>query len=130
MKRILYDSVNDSKGFVELVDSMGDDLRIVNAARVSFAGESENFTGRDEKLLKYLAEHNHATPFEHVTATFHCNVPLYAAVHHLRHRTFSYNMISRRYTDFQIEFYEPSQYRKHQKSNRQASTDELYDLFT
>jgi thymidylate synthase (FAD) len=124
----IYKEVGDEKGFVELIDSMGNDLRVVNAARVSFANESTEFGDKDKKLLKYLAKHHHSSPFEHITATFHIQAPLYAAVQHLRHRTFSYNMISRRYTDFDIQFYTPNQYRKQHKSNRQASEDELVDF--
>ena len=118
MRVDLYD---DEIGFVELVDHMGTDLTIVNSARVSFAKHKESLDAKDEKLINYLVKHKHTSTFEHNLATFRMKVPLFVRSQHHRHRTWAYNEISRRYTDFNIEFYEPKSFRKQSKSNRQAS---------
>ena len=118
MRVDLYD---DGIGFVELVDQMGTDLTIVNSARVSFAKHKESLDAKDEKLINYLVKHKHTSTFEHNLATFRMKVPLFVRSQHHRHRTWAYNEISRRYTDFNIEFYEPKSFRKQSKSNRQAS---------
>ena len=118
MKIDLY---NDGIGFVELVASMGTDLTIVNSARVSFGKHKEELDGKDKKLIHYLVKHKHTSTFEHNLVTFRMKVPLYVRSQHHRHRTWSYNEISRRYTDFNLEFYEPELFRTQHKSNRQAS---------
>ncbi len=107
---------------VTYVDHFGSDLTVVNAARVSFGGSSESLNLRDEKLIGYLADHEHMSPFEHTGATFHVECPIYIAAQIMRHRTFSYNQISRRYTSENPEFYLPVP-REQAKSNRQASGD-------
>lgn len=108
---------------VSYVSHMGDDLTIVNAARVSFNKSSDKLDDKDKKLIKYLAEHNHMSPFEHCTITVIITVPLYIRSQIHRHRTFAYNEISRRYTSEDLEFYLPSvdDIRQQSKSNRQAS---------
>jgi thymidylate synthase (FAD) len=106
---------------------MGDDLTIVNSARVSFGKHKEALDEKDEKLIKYLIKHKHTSTFEHNVVTFRFKVPLFIRSQHHRHRTWSYNEISRRYTDFNLEFYEPKQFRKQSKSNRQASVDEWFN---
>ena len=111
----------DEIGSVEYVQHMGTDLTIVNSARVSFGKEKSVIDEKDEKLIKYLAEHKHTSTFEHNVITFRFKVPLFVRSQHHRHRTWSYNEISRRYTDVNIEFYEPKQFRTQHKSNRQAS---------
>lgn len=102
------------------------DLMPCSAARVSFGNEDK--TGKDIekdiKLMRYLAEHQHMSPFEHQSATFLVEVPLFIRSQIMRHRTFSYNEISRRYTDENLEFWVPDSFRKQSASNRQASTDE------
>jgi thymidylate synthase (FAD) len=123
-KIAIYD---DGIGFVELVDHMGDDLTIVNSARVSFGKHKSKLDEKDKKLIKYLIEHKHTSTFEHNVVTFRFKVPLFIRSQHHRHRTWSYNEISRRYTDFNLEFYEPKQFRKQSKSNRQASVEEMFD---
>jgi len=121
----LYD---DKKGFVELVDAVGDDLTVVNSARVSFGKHKAKLDNKDKKLIKYLIKHKHTSTLEHCFVTFRIKVPLFVRSQHHRHRTWSYNEISRRYTDFDIQFYEPEAFRTQHKSNRQASnTDELID---
>ena len=123
MKRI--DIYNDGIGAVELIDHMGSDLTIVNSARVSFGKEKEELDDKDEKLIKYLVKHRHTSTFEHNVATFRFVVPLFIRSQHHRHRTWSYNEISRRYTAIDMRFYEPKEFRTQHKSNRQASNDEL-----
>jgi thymidylate synthase (FAD) len=105
------------------VDSMGNDLTPVNAARISFNSASESMTDRDQKLIKYLADHQHMTPFEHQTLTVIVECPLYIRSQIHRHRTFAYNEISRRYTSDDMEFYFPQEddIRKQAKSNKQGS---------
>ena len=118
----------DGIGRVDLVEWMGNDLTIVNSARVSFGKHKEELDAKDKRLINYLVKHRHTSTFEHNVATFRFVVPLYVRSQHHRHRTWSYNEISRRYTDVNIQFYEPSEFRTQHKSNRQASNaDELID---
>jgi thymidylate synthase (FAD) len=116
---------DDALGAVESVDHMGSDLTVVNAARVSFAVQKEELDYKDKKLIKYLLEHNHTSPFEHCSLTMRFTVPLFIRSQHHRHRTWAYNEVSRRYTDEDIRFYQPRNYRTQHKSNRQASNQEL-----
>jgi len=120
----LYD---DGIGKVEYVDHMGTDLTIVNSARVSFGVEKDELDERDVKLIKYLIKHRHTSTLEHNVLTFRFKVPLFIRSQHHRHRTWSYNEISRRYTDVNLEFYQPTGFRTQHKSNRQASYDERID---
>ncbi len=115
--------LGDGYSLVELVDYMGSDASVVRAARVSFAGD---FTDRpfeeDEKLIRYLAEHNHGTPFEHTSATFHVSLPIFVVRQWHRHRIgVSYNEVSRRYTSEEIAVYKPHEWRMQAEKNRQAS---------
>ena len=114
---------NDGIGSVEYVQHMGDDLTIVNAARVSFGKQKEVIDERDRKLIKYLIKHKHTSTLEHNVITFRFTVPLFVRGQHHRHRTWSYNEISRRYTDKDLKFYEPKEFRTQHKSNRQASNE-------
>ena len=123
MRMPLY---KDGKGFVELVDAVGSDLSVVNSARVSFGKHKTELDEKDKKLIKYLIKHKHTSTLEHCFVTFRVKVPLFVRSQHHRHRTWSYNEISRRYTDFDIQFYEPKAFRTQHESNRQASNaDEL-----
>ena len=118
----------DGIGRVDYVNHMGDDLTVVNSARVSFGVEKENLDGRDKKLINYLIKHKHTSTLEHNLITFRFSVPMFVRSQHHRHRTWSYNEISRRYTDVNINFYEPKEFRTQHKSNRQASNaEELID---
>jgi len=119
------DLYGDEIGFVQLVDHLGNDLSVVNSARVSFGKHKEEIEEQDKKLISYLIEHRHTSTLEHCAVTFRFKVPLFISKQHMRHRTWSYNEISRRYTDFNIEFYEPNKFRTQHVSNRQASNDEL-----
>src|SRR5678815_1755750 len=97
------------RGWVRLVDHMGSDLSIVRAARVSYdaawrTGEDEK---SDEKLLRYLWNHAHTSPFEAVTFTFEVKAPIFVFRQWHRHRTQSYNEMSARYTELPEEFYVP-----------------------
>ena len=126
MKRIeLYD---DQIGAVEYVEHMGSDLTVVNSARVSFGKHKGDLDEKDRKLIRYLIKHKHTSTLEHNVITFRFTVPLFVRSQHHRHRTWSYNEISRRYTDVDLRFYEPTSFRTQHKSNRQASNvDEKID---
>lgn len=119
----LYD---DNIGRVQLVQHWGDDETVVRSARVSFGKDSSigPMSDRDKKLIKYLIKHKHTSTLEHCGITFKFVVPLFVRSQHHRHRTWSYNEISRRYTDVNIQFYEPSLFRTQHKSNRQASNQD------
>ena len=119
MRRIeLY---GDGIGAVEYVSHMGDDLTVVNSARVSFGKHRSELDDKDRKLINYLIRHRHTSTLEHNLVTFRFCVPLFVRSQHHRHRTWSYNEISRRYTDVDLRFYEPEAFRTQHKSNRQAS---------
>lgn len=116
------------KGWIELVDMMphpdtgvSGDLAIVNAARVSFLGESKG-TEADKKLLFYLLRNKHTSPFEMVEFKFRVCAPLVTWWQWVRHRTWNFNAQSGRYTEFEEgDFYIPQEWRKQSKSNKQAS---------
>ena len=114
----IYD---DGIGSVDYVSHMGSDLTVVNSARVSFGVEKEELNEKDRKLITYLIRHRHTSTLEHCLITFRFCVPLFVRSQHHRHRTWSYNEISRRYTDVGMRFYEPTMFRTQHKSNRQAS---------
>ena len=103
---------------------MGTDLTIVNSARVSFGNTKTELNDKDRRLIKFLVKHKHTSTFEHNVATFKFVVPLFVRSQHHRHRTWSYNEISRRYTEKNMAFYLPSEFRTQHRSNRQASNPE------
>ena len=109
---------------VDYVNHYGDDLSVVNAARVSFDKHSDSLTPKDEKLIGYLAKHGHTSCFEHMGATLKLKVPIFIARQIQRHRTFSYNEISRRYVDSPPEFFWPDKWRKRADNVKQGSSDE------
>ena len=123
------DIYSDGIGCVEYIEHMGDDLTIVNSARVSFGKRKDAIDDKDRRLIEYLVKHKHTSTFEHNVVTFRFVVPLFVRSQHHRHRTWSYNEISRRYTDVDIRFYEPERFRKQSESNRQASTNETFTPF-
>jgi thymidylate synthase (FAD) len=124
------DLYGDGIGKVDYVSHMGSDLTVVNSARVSFGVEKEKLDAKDKRLINYLIRHKHTSTLEHCLITFRFTVPLYVRSQHHRHRTWSYNEISRRYTDVNIKFYEPNSFRTQHKSNRQASNaEELINPF-
>jgi thymidylate synthase (FAD) len=133
----------------ELIDVMGDDIRVVNAARVSFDKESDwdivndfidhptkpdqyelvidkELLEKDQKLLNYLAKHNHWTPFSHVMITMRETVPIFVARQRFKHVVgFTYNEVSRRYVDDAPKFFKPDGWRKAAENKKQGSSDEL-----
>ena len=108
----------DDIGCVELIDHMGTDKSAVNAARVSFLRDTkdQSLTARDKKLINYLVSHNHTSPFEHMTVTYRVTVPLFVRSQVMRHRTFSYNEVSRRYTSENIQTWKPIEFRGQSKT--------------
>lgn len=108
------------KGFVRLVDFMGGDQSVVEAARVSYASGSKGEIA-DKKLIHYLLKHDHMTPFEQSVFKFHVSCPIFVMRQWIRHRMASYNEISGRYTEVKDEFYIPGVWRAQDVKNRQGS---------
>lgn len=117
------------KGFVRLVDYLGGDARIVQAARVSY-GAGTKTVREDRGLIHYLMRNEHTSPFEQVILTFHCKMPIFVARQWVRHRTARLNEISGRYSVMQDEFYlpEPEQVRLQSQVNKQGRAEETVDL--
>ena len=109
------------QGWIGLVDRLGTETSIVNAARVSFGKIRTEMDDRDAALVRYLIKNHPTSPLEHVVFTFLVHCPLFIRSQWHRHRTWSYNEISRRYTDVDIEFYTPPELREQAESDRQAS---------
>jgi thymidylate synthase (FAD) len=114
-------------GHVRLVDHMGDDMSIVRSARVSYNAEARN-DGSDEKLIGYLMRNRHTSPFEAVTFTFDVKAPIFIFRQWHRHRTWSFNEVSARYTELPEEFYVPEveQITTQHSSNKQMRTTEQH----
>jgi thymidylate synthase (FAD) len=113
----------------EYIDHMGDDLRVVNAARVSFDKESLEFKDNDARLIQYLSSHNHWTPFAHCQVTIRETIPIFLARQRFKHTVgFVYNEVSRRYVDSEPEFYTPEIWRKAAKNKKQGSSDEVVNI--
>lgn len=112
-------------GFVRLIDYMGSDESIVQAARVSY-GRGTRPVHQDRGLIRYLMRHQHTTPFEMVEFKFHCKLPIFVARQWIRHRTASVNEYSLRYSEAQNEFYipDPDVIRKQSETNRQGRSTE------
>jgi len=120
--------VNVSDGFVELVDHMGDDLSIVNAARVSYAGASDEWTDRDENLLRYLWDHNHSSPFRHGNIKFRIKAPIFILRQWMKHQVgCAWNEQSARYTKIEESFFYPDHFRLQDSKNKQGSSGRLDD---
>jgi thymidylate synthase (FAD) len=123
------------KGFVRLVDFMGTDSSIVQAARVSY-GEGTSKKSRDRELIRYLMRHRHTSPFEHVEFKFHIKAPILVFRQLIRHRTASLNEISGRYSKLKDECYIPelsrlqtqSETNKQGSSNIELSEEEKYPI--
>ncbi|MGA2083580.1 MAG: FAD-dependent thymidylate synthase [Holophaga sp.] len=115
------------RGFVRLIDHMGSDLSVVNAARVSFGKRKETFDEADGKLVEYLARHDHTSPFRHTALTFHVKAPIFVFRQWMKHRIASeFNEISGRYVEFpEDEFYVPGSFRRQAKVNKQGSEGEV-----
>lgn len=117
-------------GFVRLVDHMGDDLSIVRAARVSYdadwrTGEED---GKDAKLINYLLKNRHTSPFESVVFTFEVKAPIFIFRQWHRHRTWSFNEISARYTELDEGYYVPAieNITTQSESNKQMRTSNIH----
>ena len=109
---------------VSLIDHMGTDLTVVNAARVSFGKKKTEFTDGDAKLIKYLADHNHWSPFGHCSVQFHIKAPVFVARQLVKHQIgLTWNEISRRYVDFPPEFYDVDVWRGRPVDKKQGSSD-------
>ena len=109
---------------IELLETFGNDLTIVNAARVSFNKESTEMTNRDEKLIKYLAEHNHNSPFFHPQLRFRIKMPIFVAREWFRHTIgFARNEVSRRYVDTPPELWFPTEFRERDPNLKQGSKE-------
>lgn len=110
---------------VELLEVFGNDLTVVNAARVSFAKESSELSMGDEKLIHYLAKHNHTSPFFHPQIRFRLKMPIFIAREWYRHQIgFARNEVSRRYVDSDPEFWLPDELRQRDPNKKQGSKDE------
>ena len=125
---------------VKFIDKMGSDLSVVNAARVSFSKTSEwesitpagpiegLLSKQDEKLINYLAKHNHWSPFGHASMQFHIKAPIFVARQLVKHQVgLVWNEVSRRYVDDEPEFYIPSEWRLKADDKKQGSSDETID---
>lgn len=107
---------------VELIDSMGSDLSVVNAARVSMNKVSSELNEKDKKLIDYLADHNHWSPFAHSFASFRIKAPVFVARQLVKHQVgFAWNEVSRRYVDFEPEFFVPDFWRERADNVKQGS---------
>lgn len=117
------------KGFVRLMDHMGSDLAVVNAARVSFGKRKEALDEGDEKLIRYLSTHEHTSPFRHTALTFHVKAPIFVFRQWMKHRIASeFNEISGRYVEFaEDEFFVPEIFRRQATVNKQGSEGTIPD---
>ena len=111
---------------MELLEVFGNDLTVVNAARVSFHKIATEMEVKDEKLISYLAKHNHNSPFFHPQARFRLKMPIFVAREWFRHTVgFSRNEVSRRYVDDEPECWVPTELRARDTNKKQGSKDEL-----
>ena len=112
---------------VTLIDSMGSDISAVNAARVSFAKEVGHFSDKDEGLIKYLATHDHWTPFSQITYQVRIKAPIFIARQWFKHMIgITRNEVSRRYVSDTPEFWSPNEWRLAAENKKQGSSDEIY----
>lgn len=110
---------------IELLGVFGDDLMVVNAARVSFNKTSTELTAGDKKLITYLATHNHVTPFFHPQIQFRFKMPIFLAREWFRHQIgFARNEVSRRYVDERPDMFEPQYLRKRDSNKKQGSKED------
>ena len=116
---------------VTLIDNMGSDLTVVNAARVSFNKKSEwdednTLTVSDSNLISYLARNKHMSPFGHCFASFHVKAPIFVARQLVKHKFLRWNEVSRRYVDYEPELYEPNDWRGRSVDKKQGSEGNVY----
>ena len=124
------------KGFIEVVDSLGNDLTVVNSARVSFGKRKEKWDKSEERLVRYLAKHKHYSPFRHLQVQFHIKAPEFVMRQWYKHvvgiettsnssaKDHAWNEISGRYVEVE-DYYRPSVYRQQSEDNKQASEGEI-----
>lgn len=136
----MHDPLKDGISSVELIDSMGSDLTVVNAARVSMHKESEWGYGTDDpvevclkesdaKLIHYLATHGHWTPFSHPQISLRIKMPIFIARQWFKHQVgFTRNEVSRRYVDEKPELFAPTEWRGRAPNVKQGSSDSLVDI--
>ena len=111
---------------VELLEYFGNDLMVINSARVSYGKSKEVFDANDEKLIKYLVEHKHIAPFRHPQIQFRVTCPIYVERQLFKHQVgISVNSISGRYVDFSDSYTEIEQFRKQSISSKQGSAEDL-----
>ena len=106
---------------VELIDSMGTDLTVVNAARVSFAKTSTELESKDKRLINYLADHNHISPFGHCFASFRVTAPIFVSRQLVKHKFLRINEESRRYISDDPTFFTPEEWRQKSEDKKQGS---------
>ena len=107
---------------VQLTDKMGSDLTVVNAARVSYAKNKEQFEDKDEKLIAFLAKHNHWSPFAHASLQFRIKAPVFVARQLVKHQIgLTWNEVSRRYVDYPPELHTPKEWRGRPVDSKQGS---------
>ena len=116
---------------VTLIDNMGSDLTVVNAARVSFNKKSDwdednTLTVSDSNLISYLAMHKHMSPFGHCFASFHVKAPIFVARQLVKHKFLRWNEVSRMYVDYEPELYEPNDWRGRSVDKKQGSEGNVY----
>jgi thymidylate synthase (FAD) len=114
-------------GFVDLVDMMGDDLRVCQSARVSTGDFASKGPEKDQKLINYLMKNKHETPFEKIVFEFHVKCPIFVMRQWIRHRIGSFNETSGRYKEFVWETFYPEEWRKQDPKNRQMSSKERFN---
>ena len=125
--------------FCEFIDKMGNDKTVVDAARVSFSKRTQwernipaqgifELSAGDKKLIKYLAEHDHWSPFGHASLSFHIGAPVFVARQLVKHQVgLTWNEVSRRYVDNEPEFYKPEKWRGRPIDKKQGSSDEMIE---
>ena len=124
---------------VTYIDHMGNDLSVVNAARVSFGKKSKLecidmvkgkyvLNNKDARLIKYLARNKHTSPFGHAFASFHVKAPIFVARQLVKHKFLRWNEISRRYVDYEPEFYVPDEWRGRSADKKQGSDGVINDI--
>ena len=112
---------------VELLETFGSDLTVVNAARVSLGKQVTEFTEKDNRLIKYLADHDHVSPFFHPQARFRIKMPIWMAREWFRHTVgFARNEVSRRYVDDPPAFFLPNELRTRAPNKKQGSNDDVH----
>lgn len=122
------DPFNDGKSHVAILEVMGNDLTVVNAARVSFSKESKILSEGDTKLIKYLAKNQHISPFFHPQIRMRLKMPIFVAREWFRHTVgFARNEVSRRYVDTVPEIYMPTELRARDPNLKQGSKSECVE---